>query len=109
VFMTFLGHGIYALMGTPKWLVYIQTVGFSLDISKKLIVIIGIIDVLVAITILLKPFKYVVLWSVIWAFSTALIRPIAGESILAFIERSTNFGAPLALFYLLNYKSEISE
>ena len=103
VFMTFLGHGILALMVTPKWLVYLQTVGFSLDASKKLIVIIGMIDVLVAITILLKPFKHVVLWAVIWAFSTALIRPIAGQSILAFIERGANWGAPMALLYLLSY------
>lgn len=104
VFMLFLGHGIFALMGTAKWLVYLETVGFSLEKSTELIFLIGILDVLVAFVILLKPYKYVVLWAVIWAFSTALIRPISGESILTFIERGGNWGAPLALFYLLNYK-----
>lgn len=35
VFMTFLGHGIFALMGTAKWLIYLETVGFSLYHQKN--------------------------------------------------------------------------
>jgi len=66
------------------------------------------IDVLVALMILIKPFKkpykYIVLWAVIWGFSTVLIRPISGESILAFIERGANWGVPFSLFYVLKLK-----
>ena len=87
-------------------MVYLTTVGFSLETSRDLIIAIGILDVLVAISIIVKPIKYIVLWAVIWAFATALIRPVAGESIFAFIERGANWGAPLALYILLNYNNK---
>ena len=101
VFMTFLGHGIVAIIGSPIWVVYIQTIGFSFEYATSLLPLIGILDLIVAVSILLKPNKYVVLWAVVWAFSTALIRPIAGESIWAFVERGANWGAPLSLYVLL--------
>ena len=106
VCMTFFGHGMVALGGSVKWLVYLETVGFSIETAKDLIIAIGALDLVVALVILFKPYKYVVLWAVIWAFSTALIRPISGEPIWAFIERGANFGAPLVLFLLLNNKSK---
>ena len=106
VCMTFFGHGMVALGGSVKWLVYLETVGFSIETAKDLILAIGALDLVVALVILFKPYKYVVLWAVIWAFSTALIRPISGEPIWAFIERGANFGAPLVLFLLLNNKSK---
>ncbi len=105
VSMTFLGHGVFALKGNATWLVYLETVGFSIERSKELLMIIGALDLLVAVIILIKPFKYVVLWAVIWAFSTAFIRPISGEPIWAFIERGANWGAPLALYLMLLKKS----
>lgn len=104
VFLTFLGHGYLALMVNKNWIVYLETAGFSTEKSIILIPLIGILDIIVALVILLRPQKYIVLWAVIWAFSTALIRPISGESIWAFIERCANWGAPLALFFLLNRK-----
>ena len=106
VCMTFFGHGMVALGGSIKWLVYLETVGFSIETAKDLILMIGGLDLVIAAIILFKPYKYVVLWAVIWAFSTALIRPISGEPIWAFIERGANWGAPLALFFLLNNKKK---
>lgn len=101
VFLTFLGHGLVAVGGNVKWLVYLETIGFSVEQAKQLIPIIGIIDILVAFIVLIRPVKYVVLWAVIWAFSAALIRPFSGESILAFVERGSNWITPLALYFLL--------
>ena len=104
--MTFLGHGIFAIKGNPYWIKYLEWVGFSLVNAEKIIVMIGVLDVLVAITIILKPFKYVALWAFIWAFSTALIRPLTGESIWQFVERASNWAVPLALFCLIHLKSK---
>lgn len=102
--MTFLGHGIVAIGKNANWLVYLETVGFSVKISSQLILLIGISDILVAIFMIIKPYRYIVLWAVIWAFSTALIRPISGEPIWAFVERGANWGVPLVLFLLLQMK-----
>ncbi|MFC2110487.1 hypothetical protein ACFLRU_06695 [Bacteroidota bacterium] len=102
--LTFIGHGTFAILGNVHWLTYLNTVGFSIEMAKEVIVIIGVLDIIVAIMMLIKPYKYVVLWAFIWAFATALIRPISGESILAFIERGANWGAPLALYLLLYFR-----
>ena len=104
--MTFLGHGIHAVQGNAKWLVYLETVGLTLDWAKDVIEIIGMADLMVAFIVLLKPHKYVVLWAFVWAFSTAVIRPLSGESIWEFVERGANWGAPLALYLVLTQKSK---
>jgi len=106
VFLTFFGHGYLALMANQRWIVYLQTVGFSYENGLKIMPFIGGLDIIVAIAILLKPHKYMVLWAVIWAFSTALIRPLSGEEIWSFIERGANYGAPLALYFLLKIKND---
>lgn len=106
VFMTFLGHGSFALMGTVQWLKYLETVGFSIDTAQHLIVMIGALDVIIALVVLLKPYKYIVIWCVIWTFATALIRPLSGEPIWAFIERGSNVGAALALLYVLKINND---
>lgn len=106
VFLTFFGHGFLALMGNGKWIVYLETVGFSFENSASLIPFIGALDILVAGIILFKPNKYVLIWAVFWGFSTALIRPLSGEEIWSFIERGSNWGAPLALYFLLKIKNE---
>ncbi len=100
-FLTFLGHGVFALLGNPSWLVYLTTVGFTLKTSQHVIVLIGYLDIIVATSILVKPLKYVVIWAFVWAFATALIRPLSGEPIWAFIERGANWGIPLALYIIL--------
>jgi len=51
--------------------------------------------------VLLKPIKSVLLWAAFWGFWTALVRPIVGQPIWDFVERSANWGAPLALYYLI--------
>ena len=103
VFLTFIGHGIYAIMGKPEWLDYLIFVGFKLENASIILNLIGYIDIVIACFILLKPNKYILLWATIWAFSTALIRPISGESILEFIERGANWLCPLALFFYYKY------
>lgn len=108
IFLTFFGHGYLALQGNERWIIYLETVGFSMNWSSHLIYWIGALDILVALLILIKPFKFVVYWALIWALATALIRPISGESIWAFVERGANWGAPLALLLLQNYKNKLS-
>jgi hypothetical protein len=44
--------------------------------------------------------KAVIAWMAVWAVWTALLRPLAGQSVSEFIERAGNFGVPLALLYL---------
>ena len=107
IFGTFLGHGIFALMIKKSWIPYFTSVGISENTAMTLLPLIGIIDVIVAVSVLIRPIKIILIWAALWGFVTALIRPISGEPIWDFVERSSNWAAPLALFYLIECKEPI--
>ena len=109
VFGTFAGHGIIALMGNEHWLPYLNIVGINGDIAYQVMFGIGVIDITVALSTLLRPSKYLLIYACIWAFAAALARPLAGESWLQFVERAANWGAPLALYLLLYWRTDNPE
>jgi len=59
--------------------------------------------------VLVKPIRVALLWAVLWGFWTALLRPIVGESFWDFVERSANWGAPLALLLMLGWPKSLRE
>lgn len=101
----FIGHGVFALQGKQDWVGWFAKFGISdVQTATTLLLIFGFIDIALAILILIKPLRPLLLWMVFWGFWTALIRPIVGMPIWDFIERWTNWGAPLALYFLLKDK-----
>jgi hypothetical protein len=72
-------------------------------LAVKILFFVGLLDMLVALIVLLRPIRLVLLWATFWGFWTALLRPLVGEPIFDFIERWTNWGAPLALLLLLGW------
>lgn len=98
---TFIGHGIFAFFVNPRWIRYLETVGFSASMAEQIMPVIGVIDFLVGLIVLIKPFRWVILYAFVWTLLTALIRPLSGESIWMFVERGSNFAAPMALYFLL--------
>ena len=102
----FLGHGVFALQGKADWVKWVgQLTGAGADLSAQLIFAIGLADLLVAAIVLFKPLKPVLLWATFWGAWTALVRPLVGLPIWDFIERFANWGAPLALYYLLKNRN----
>jgi hypothetical protein len=100
VSLTFLGHGSFAILHKPIWFSYLAFVGFPEHLQAELMSIIGVLDIAVAIGILFRPYRVLLIWAFIWTFITALIRPLSGESWLEFVERGANWSAPLALLIL---------
>lgn len=102
----FIGHGVFALQGKKQWIDWIgQITGAQNELAVKLLFIVGITDLLVAMIIFFKPIKPVLLWAAFWGFWTALVRPLVGEPIWDFVERFANWGAPLALYFILRSKN----
>lgn len=97
---SFLGHGVFALMGKEAWIPFLTVVGIPAASAPQVLFAIGLFDVLIAGLALFKPYRAVLVWAAFWGFATALIRPITGSPIWDFVERSANFMAPLALLYL---------
>lgn len=106
----FIGHGLLAIGQKADWVTWITKM-ISLDTltAATLLVSIGYLDLLVALIILLKPIRIVLLWAAFWGFWTALVRPLVGVGWLDFIERFANWGAPLALLFLLNWPKKLKE
>lgn len=100
----FIGHGLLAVEGKADWVGWIsQLTHVDTQTATTLLLIIGALDVIMALIILVKPIRPLLLWMAFWGFWTALVRPLVGMSWLDFVERSANWAAPLALYYF--YKS----
>ena len=97
----FLGHGVLAVLGKPDWIKWVEQLS-PLDTSAAtmFVLAIGVVDILLAVLVLVKPIKPLLLWMAFWGFWTALVRPLVGMPIWDFIERFANWAAPLALYYL---------
>ena len=103
----FLGHGALAVGGKADWVGWVQKLsGFEQSTALSIIVAIGIMDIILAIIVLIRPVKPLLLWMAFWGFFTAILRPIVGQSFWDFIERFANWGAPLALYYLLRNRGK---
>ena len=103
----FLGHGVFAILGKADWIKWTeQLTGFDAETATTFILIVGIVDILLAFWVLIKPIKPILLWMAFWGFWTALVRPLVGLPIWDFIERFANWAAPLALFYFYKFKEE---
>jgi len=109
VFGTFLGHGVFAFMGKAQWLVYLTTVGIPASSAPDILQMIGMLDILVAFIILIRPIKVVIIWAIVWTFSTALIRPIAGLPVWDFVERAANWAAPLSLLLIKGWPKNFKD
>lgn len=107
----FTGHGMIALLNlNPKWSLWVQKfLPVSHETAVDILFAIGLLDLLTALIVLLKPIRIVLLWAALWGFWTALMRPLVGEMIWDFIERWANWGAPLALLLLYGWPRSVRE
>ena len=106
----FVGHGLLAIGGKADWVGWIQKFGVADPVlAKQFLLAVGIIDVVAACVMLLRPFPAILLGATFWAFWTALVRPIVGVGWLDFVERAANWAAPLALLLLMGWPRSLRE
>ena len=106
----FVGHGLLAINGKQDWIGWIsKMIHVDIPTATTLLLLIGISDLIVAAIVLIKPVLPILLWAVLWGFWTALVRPLVGVGWLDFIERWTNWGAPLALLFAIGWPKTLKE
>src|SRR3989338_4505729 len=103
----FIGHGVFALGIKQSWIPYFTSAGISESAAATLLPFIGMMDIMVALIVLVKPLKIILAWAAFWGFLTALMRPISGEPIWDFVERWANWAAPLALLVLKGFPKNL--
>jgi len=101
--LCFIGHGAFGLITKEAWLRYFAVVGIPEWLAWKLMPIVGAVDVLAAMAVLFAPRGLPLLYMVVWATWTALLRPLAGESVFEAIERAGNYGVPFSLLLLTGF------
>lgn len=99
----FIGHGVFALQGKSGWFKYFEAFGISDPATiVPLLFAVGVVDIALAVLVLVKPIKPLILWMAAWGLWTALVRwPFGGDPVWDFVERWANWAAPLALYYVL--------
>src|SRR5689334_12417748 len=93
----FIGHGAFGIITKAAWVPYFGVVGIPDDWAYRLMPIVGTLDVSAGLSVLFSPRPIVLAYMAVWATWTALLRPLAGESMFEAIERAGNYGVPLAL------------
>ena len=101
VALCFIGHGAWGVIGKEGWLPFFQSQGIPASVAWKLMPAIGIIDIVLGLTVLIKPRRVVLLFMMLWALWTAILRPISGTpGMWEFWERAGNYLPPLMLLIL---------
>ncbi len=101
VFFLFLGHGCLNLMEKKSLLNQYVSLGFihPADVAQT----IGLFEIIAALSVLIRPFRSVLLVLFIWKISSEIFYPKYG--LFEWIERSGSFGAVLGLWFALESTS----
>ncbi len=97
----FIGHGALGLNQTSAWTAYFAVVGIDPGHAAALMPWVGAFDGAMALSVLYRPARAIVAYMAAWTVWTALLRPLAGESVWEAVERAGNYGVPLALLLCL--------
>ena len=98
--LCFIGHGAFGFITKAAWLPYFAAVGIPESWAWRMMPLVGAVDVLAGMAVLFAPRGLPLLYMVVWASWTALLRPLAGESGFETLERAGNYGVPLALLLM---------
>lgn len=99
----FIGHGAFGFITKAAWLPYFAVAGIPENWAWALMPWIGALDVLAGMAVLFAPRRLPLIYMVVWATWTALLRPLSGEPVFETLERAGNYGVPLAFLALLGW------
>ena len=102
VSLCFIGHGAWGVIGKDQWVLYFNVVGIRDSLATILMPMVGVVDILIGIIFLFYLIQIGLCYFIWqgWAFWTALLRPLAGESFWEVWERAGNYFPPI-LFLIL--------
>jgi uncharacterized membrane protein HdeD (DUF308 family) len=98
--MCFIGHGVFGIITKAIWCNYFALFGIDKAHAYQFMPVLGTVDIIMGLIFLFKPVRAIAAWLIVWGIVTAACRPLSGEPFAEFIERTGNYGAPLALLVL---------
>ncbi len=98
----FVGHGAFGILTKEAWVAYFAVFGIGRELAHALMPVVGAIDIAAGVLVLLSPRPFGLLYMPLWGLWTAMLRPLAGESVFETLERAGNYGVPFALLFLFS-------
>ena len=96
----FIGHGAFGILTKEAWVAYFGVVGIGREVAYTMMPIVGGVDIAAGVLVMVSPRRIGLLYMAIWGLWTAMLRPLAGESLFETVERAGNYGVPLALLLM---------
>lgn len=94
-----LGHGALGLLvRKPLFVTQYNAIGLPGTVVEPLI---GAVECLLALVVLVKPTRGLLVAILVWKLASEALAPIAGSAIWVFVEHGGSYAAPIALLYLL--------
>jgi hypothetical protein len=100
---TLVGHGGFGwAMAKRDWLGYFAALGVGPAVvnDASLMAAVGLFEVALGLLVLARSAPALLLFVVAWKLGTEALRPLTGEPLWEFVERWSNYTAPLALLYV---------
>ncbi len=107
--LCFIGHGAFGFITKAAWLPYFAVAGIPESWAWQVMPIVGAVDVIAGMAVLFAPRGLPLVYMAVWAMWTALLRPLAGESVFETLERAGNYGVPFALLLLAGFPRSIRD
>lgn len=107
VFMEFVGHGACGVATKSGWLPFFRVFAIPDSVAWKFMPWVGALDIALGVLVLFSPRRALFLYMAAWGCFTALLRPASGQGWWEFLERSYNYGVPLALLFLHGFGTDL--
>ena len=107
--LNFLFHGAWGVVGKEAWIPFFAFAGIGEETGAILQRLVGVMDIILGLIVLFMPTRWAILWIFIWAVWTASLRPLTGSAWWYFLERSGNYGPPLAFFIYAGWGKTVKD
>ena len=102
-------HGAWGIVGKESWLPFFAFASIGVESAVYLQRMIGVMDVTLGLIVLFAPTRWALVWIIIWTVWTASLRPLTGSAWWYFLERSGNYGPPLAFFLYAGWGRSVKD
>jgi hypothetical protein len=99
-----IGHGGLGLVADKKeWFDFFRWFGISAASvsAHHLMQSVGLFEVALGVAVLVKPWRGLLLFILVWKVGTELLRPLVGQPNFQFIERAGDYVLPVTLLWVL--------
>ena len=106
--LNFLFHGAWGVVGKEAWIPFFGFANIGLESAVVLQRLVGVMDITLGLIAMFAPTRWALIWIIVWAVWTASLRPLTGSAWWYFLERSGNYGPPIAFLIYAGWGRNIN-